>query len=76
MANPSVHLTNLFKNVVKMTTKIYTHMLKLIHDGSKRCLYFRRRSGANEEEGMMTYKCVRMRVITEGKMSLSRVVVP
>ena len=40
--NFSVHLTHLIRNMVKTTTKISTHMLKLIHNGSKRCLYSRR----------------------------------
>ena len=38
--NPSIHLTHVIKNVVK--TKISMHMLKMVHNGSKRCLYSRR----------------------------------
>ena len=37
--NSGVHLTRLIRNMVKMTTKISTHMLKLSHNGNKRCLY-------------------------------------
>jgi len=40
--NPGVHLTHLIEKIVKTTTKISTHELKLIHDGGKRDLYFRR----------------------------------
>jgi len=32
--NPGVHLTHLIGKKVKMTTKISTHELKLIHDGN------------------------------------------
>ena len=41
--NLGVHLTYLIRKMVKTTTKISTHELKLIHDGSERCLYSRRR---------------------------------
>ena len=41
--NLGVHLTHLIRKMVKTTTKISTHELKLIHDGSERCLYSRRR---------------------------------
>ena len=41
--NPGVHLTHFIKKMVKMTTKISMHELKLIHDSSERCLYSRRR---------------------------------
>ena len=37
--NSGVHLTRFIRNMVKMTTKISTHMLKLSHNGNKRCLY-------------------------------------
>ena len=40
--NFGVHLTHLIRKMVKMTTKISPHVLKLIHNGRKRCLYFRR----------------------------------
>ena len=40
--NSGVHLTHLIRNIVKTPTKISTHMLKLIHNGSKICLYSRR----------------------------------
>ena len=43
--NPGVHLTHLIKNMVKTTTKISTHKLKLIHEGSERDLSFRRIRG-------------------------------
>ena len=39
----SVHLTHLIRNVVKTTTKISTHVLKLVHNGSKGRLNSRRR---------------------------------
>ena len=41
--NPGVHLTHLISKMVKMTTKISMHVLKLIHDGNKRCLYSKSR---------------------------------
>ena len=37
--NSSVHLTHLIRKMVKMTTKINTHVLKLIQNGNKRCIY-------------------------------------
>ena len=41
--NLGVHLTHLIRKMVKTPTKINTHKLKLIHDGSKRNLCSRRR---------------------------------
>ena len=49
--NPGVHLTHLIRNMVKKTTKISTHELELIHDGSKRCLYSRRRRWSRQGRG-------------------------
>ena len=43
MTNPGVYLTHLIRKMVKTTTKISTHELNLIHDGSERCLNSRRR---------------------------------
>ena len=43
--NPSVHLTHWIRKMVKMTTKINTLELKLIHDGSERDLSSKRRRG-------------------------------
>ena len=39
VTNSSVHLTHLIRKMVKTTTKINTHVLKLIQNGSKRCIY-------------------------------------
>ena len=41
--NSSVLLTHLIRKMVKPITKINTHKLKLVHDGSEKCLYSRRR---------------------------------
>ena len=41
--NSSVHLTHLIKKMVKTTTKINTHELKLIHNGSESDPYSRKR---------------------------------
>ena len=42
VTNLGVLLTHLIKKIVKKTIKISTPELKLIHNGSKRCLNFRR----------------------------------
>ena len=42
VTNPGVHLTHLIKKIVQKITKISTHELKLIHNGSKRCLSSKR----------------------------------
>ena len=49
--NPSVHLTHLIRKMVKTTTKINMHKMELIHDGSKRCLYSRRRRRSTRGRG-------------------------
>ena len=41
--NFSAHLTHLIRKIVKKTTKINMHEMKLIHDSGERCLYSRRR---------------------------------
>jgi len=46
-----VHLTHLIGKMVKTTTKISTHMLKLIHDFHKEIGALNEEEGADEEEG-------------------------
>ena len=113
----SVHLTHLIRQMVKTTTKISTHVLKLLHMSMRETSTLEEEEGADKEEGWeegvvgvasivstsgcfatscttllridslimapMTWKwrggmvgcmCVRMRVIAEGRMSLSCVV--
>ena len=49
--NPSVLLTHLIRKMVKTTTKINMHKLKLSRDGSERCLYSRRRRWSRHKRG-------------------------
>ena len=49
--NTSVHLTHLTKKMVKTTTKISRHKLKLIHDGSETCLSSRRKRWSRHKRG-------------------------
>ena len=49
---PSVHLTHLISEIVKMTTKISMHLLQLLHDGIKSDTSYRgRRSGGRKSRG-------------------------
>ena len=50
--NPSVHLTHLIRKMVKTTTKISTHELKLIHNGSESDPYSRRRRWSRRGRGL------------------------
>ena len=50
--NPSILLTHLIRKIVKTNIKINRHVLKLIHDGSKRCLYLRRRRWSRWKRGL------------------------
>ena len=49
--NPVVHLTHLIRKMVKTTTKISMYDLKLIYDGSERCLYSKRRRLSRRRRG-------------------------
>ena len=99
VAYSGVHLTHLISEIVKTTTKVSLHPLKLLHNGieghttsGERGRSGRKQSrrwwsrktkptltapvvGKRGERGMGMWKCWRIRVIDEGKISLSRVAV-
>ena len=51
VANPGVHLTHLIRKIIKITTKISMHVLKLIQDSNKKCLHSRRRRWSRRGRG-------------------------